>query len=95
MKSAEQILLEAFHQAAQAGARCPSNIELSDLVYSGRGKRWRDALNRLVAEGKITIEIAGKNWRVVRLVAEGISTAAEPSGAPVWRILDAQGTRKP
>jgi hypothetical protein len=90
-----QILLQAFRKAAQAGARCPGNDELSDLVYAARGRRWRDSLDQLIADGKVRIEIAGKNWRTVYLVGENLNTAPEPSGAPVWLVLDKGGRRRP
>lgn len=93
-RSPAAVLLEAFRTAALAGKRCPDNDELSDLVYCAGGTQWRLALDTLAAEGKIRIEICGKNWRVVYLPGENLNTALEPNGRPAWRIIDKFGSRK-
>lgn len=94
-KAAETIILEAFRKAAIAGKRAPSNDELADLVYTSRSPRWRQSLDQLVADGKIRIEIAGKNWRTVYILGENLSTAPEPAGRPAWLVIDKAGKRKP
>ncbi len=93
-RTAAAILLEAFRKAALAKERAPDNDVLSDLVYSGGGRRWRESLDQLVAEEKIRIEICGKNWRVVYLLGENLNTALEPHGRPAWLIIDKFGKRR-
>lgn len=94
-RTAAAILLEAFRKAALAGERAPDNDVLSDLVYAGGASQWAQALRQLCAEGKIRIEICGKNWRVVYLLVENINTAPEPNGRTAYRIIDKFGSRRP
>lgn len=93
-RSPAAILLDAFRAAALKGERAPDNARLADMVYQAGGKQWAQALHDLAASGKIRIEICGKNWRVVYLVAENINTALEPNGRAAYRVIDKNGSRK-
>lgn len=88
------VLMGVFRHAAENKLRCPDNDALSDAVYSAGGKRWREALDELVKDGQISIEIAGKNWRVVHLVGDNLRTAPEPQGRHPWLVIDRFGKHK-
>jgi hypothetical protein len=91
---AAAIILYAFRQAAIAGKRAPSNDELSELVFAGKGSRPREGLDELTRSGKIRIEIAGKNWRTIYLLGENLNTAPEPAGRGAWLVIDQAGKRR-
>lgn len=94
MRNGAIAILAAIRKAAEAGERCPGNIELQDAYFSAGGSDYAAALRELTSSGKLRIEIAGKNWRIATLPAEGVSTAPEPHGAPAWRRIDEHGTRR-
>lgn len=95
-------------EAAIKGERCPlSHWERTPdqrrreapplLIDNG-------AISKLAKQGKILIEISGRNWRTVTiLVGEhaGKHTALDPTGAHVWqsigvtRTLDMSSSRRP
>lgn len=76
-------LAHAFERvvnAAVAGVRCPINDDLQ--VPAG-------AFVEIARAGHIEIIVAGKNWRVVRILTgdhAGKSTAPCPNGA-VYRVI--------
>lgn len=94
MRQGSIAIIAAIRKAAQAGERCPSNADLQDAYFNAGGADYAAGLRELTGSGKLRIEIAGKNWRIATLPAEGLSTAAEPHGAPAWRRIDEHGTRR-
>lgn len=74
-------LIEA---TAIAGARCPMN-------RANGGTLDPHAVTALVRTGRIRIEISGHNWRCVIILTgphAGAKTAADPTGAAVWKVIE-------
>lgn len=94
MTPAAIAILAAIRRAATAGQRCPDNDQLADAVYAAGGRRWRQGLDELTKTGVIKIEVAGKNWRVVTILADGLRTAPEPAGRRAWLVVDTGGSRR-
>lgn len=78
----------ALVQCAITGERCTQN--------DGLGNRGADCIRALASSGRIRIEISGRNYRKVTILTgphAGKSTAADPTGMRVWRVLDKTGSR--
>lgn len=81
--------LAAVTRAAVAGARCPENEKYSDVTS--------DRLGVLARNGKIRIEISGRNYRQIFILAgphKGARTAPNPHGHMIWKIVDRAGNRR-
>ena len=77
----------ALERFAVQGERCPQNE--THGITSG-------LVSALAREGRLRVEISGHNYRRVVLLTgeyQGQATAPDPTGAHVWRIVDASGTR--
>ena len=77
----EQVFMR-FRKAALDGARCPTADDLPP--------RSPFLCGQLAKEGKILIEISGRNWRTVTILvgdAAGKRTASDPHGHHVWRVI--------
>lgn len=79
---------DLLERTALAGERCPqngANVRSGDVVVLAR-------------QGKIRIEISGKNYRRVVILASehaGRATAGNPDGHPAWKVIDRTGTHYP
>jgi hypothetical protein len=81
-------VFKILEQCATAGKRCPENST------EGVGHGIIPALARA---GRIRVEISGQNYRTVTIMVgphAGKSTAPNPTGAAVYRILDGEGDRR-
>lgn len=75
---------------ALKGERCPlshwrgnDGPRPSDIIPHG-------AVNKLARQGKILIEVSGRNWRTITiLVGEhaGKKTASDPNGGVIWQTV--------
>jgi hypothetical protein len=75
---------------AVTGARCPENRARDDAGIAP------DYLRELCYSGHVRVEISGRNYRQVFILVgphKGKSTAPNPNGSKVWRIVDADGGR--
>lgn len=78
--------LRRLEQIATANGRCPSNDQIGAGVISA-----------LAAAGKIEVEIYGRNFRRVKLLAgahAGAATKAPPCAWQPYAITDRNGTRR-
>lgn len=80
-----------IEQAAIKGERCPMNHPFGPL-------RPAVAVNLLCLNGRIRLEISGQNFRRAVILTgphKGKSTAHDPKGHEVWKIVDVRGNRDP
>jgi hypothetical protein len=85
-KHDDEVCFEAIAAAALRGERCPENGTLG--VYS-------DSVTRLAQAGRIKVEISGRNYRAVTILAgplAGKSTAPHPRGYPAWKTITTEMT---
>lgn len=89
----QKIVLKALTEAADKGAPCPSNIELSGMVSPGNLGSPYKIMDQLEYRGLITI-VRGTNWRVVTITETGKSTHRNSSDdtksqfRPRLRVVD-------
>lgn len=70
-----------LRDAAEAGVRCPTNPEITKIL--GR-LPFECTPTELARKGLITVEVYGKNWRVVEI--DGKRTMEAPSGGRPYLI---------
>lgn len=80
----EAMVLTALSEAAERGARCPSNEELADLCGYFAVASPPGVIGRLAAMGLISVRV-GQKERQVTIMATGKSTAPMTNAAPHWR----------
>lgn len=95
----EEVLLSIIGGAAQAGARCPNNWTLANLLNEAMGRRVRSAggipshIQSLVRQGKVTILLFGKNYRQIEILEggyAGLKTKPPEHGKPPYITIDRQ-----
>jgi hypothetical protein len=84
---------ELVERAAIRGERCPQNDELAAVATSGP-----ELLRALAKAGRLRIEVSGRNWRTVTILAgphAGKRTQRDPMGGRHPHItIDGSGTHK-
>ena len=83
LPQADGLLLAALTDAADRGARCPTNEELGDLLGMGLSAP-PGIMRRLETRGLIAVEVYQRERRVT-IVSTGKQTAAVRTPAPHWR----------
>lgn len=78
----------AIERAARRGERCPSN--------NGPEGLRSDVMAALAKSGSIVVMVSGKNYRTVEICCGACTnktTAPDPSGSPIWKVLDREGLK--
>ncbi len=74
-------VLQVLRQAAAKGLRCPTNEEIEQQTGA---MHFSETPPQLALAGLLTVEIYGKNYRVIEI--DGIRTAAAPEGRKPYRV---------
>lgn len=78
-------VLEYLRWYCEQGARAPSQSEMArDL-----GHQARPLVTLLALQGKMIVEVGGRNWRVIEI--DGKRTQADPNGSPPNRRISKRG----
>lgn len=73
----EKALLSILELAAENGARCPSNTDISRVLGLDNFAHVSELLNRMKRKGVIAVRTTS-NRRIVTILASGKSTATPP-----------------
>jgi hypothetical protein len=87
-----QRVVALLEEAAAKGARCPQNHEFGVMNAGG-------VLSALAGDGTIRVEVFGKNWRVITMLAgaqKGRRTLAPPfANDGPYKVIDKGGSHRP
>jgi hypothetical protein len=100
-KTKDDYVFSALEEAAAAGERCPTNIQLATFLNQrgferAAGSSIPQIVGRLAKQGRVVVRIYGKNYRDVLICTgehAGRITQPPPHGGAPYLMLDAQGRR--
>lgn len=100
-KVRQDFVFSLLEQAAAAGERCPTNIQLASLLKRGGFGRaaassMPQIVGSLVKQGLVVVRIYGRNYRDVLICSgeqRGLATRSPPHGGVPYVILDVKGRR--
>ena len=93
----EAFVFELIENAAKAGNRCPTNLEIATLlVNSGLVKKYGPSavpriFMQLVRTGLLTVRVYGQNWREAVILSgpnAGKSTLRPSHGRKPYVVID-------
>lgn len=90
-------LFTNLEEVALAGRRCPTKDELRELFNEKGYSNPALSLAHLVEEGRVRIEVCGRNWRVVEILSgpnTGVRTAPTPHGGAPYRVIQKGSPKK-
>jgi len=82
-------LLPVLCAVAAEGRRCPTARDLMVAGHAGSS----ETITALAEQGLIRVEVYGRNWRVVEIVATGDRTAESPLGGEPYLVIERKDTR--
>jgi len=80
----ERCPMSTFDRMPHQSARTPPTVLLSST-----------AISALARQGKIRIDISGRNWRTVTILVgphAGKKTAGDPNGHKIWQTIGVERT---
>lgn len=90
IQARKDALFEEVRKAAVARRRCPSTDILSLMGHTAPSTIMR----ALAQDGRVKVEVYGRNWRVVEILAgpdAGARTEECPAGGAPYLVIDATG----